>query len=91
MIRLGHQGLQALNEQRVTLPVPEPLRGHLHRIRAGEARLADVLSEVDELIEALKAAPRQMRIPPVYLEYEQALISIYREHWDETWRPIGLE
>ena len=91
LIRLGHQGLQALNEQRVTLPVPEPLRGHLRRIRAGEARLADVLNEVDELIEGLKVAPLHMRIPPVDLGYEQALISIYREHWDETWRPIGLE
>jgi hypothetical protein len=91
LLRIGHQGLEALNEQRVTLPVPEPLRGRLRQIRVGEASLADVLREVDELIGRLEVAPRYLRDPPVDLEYEQWLIHVYQEHWGRTWKPVMLE
>jgi hypothetical protein len=91
LLRIGHQGIEALNEQRVTLPVAEPLLGRLRQVRAGQASVADILREVDELIGQLEVAPRYMRNPPVDVEYEQWLISIYREHWNQTWRPIFLE
>jgi hypothetical protein len=91
LLRIGHQGIEALNEQRVTLPVAEPLLGRLRQVRAGEAHVDDILHEADELIGQLEVAPRHMRDPPVDVEYEQWLIHVYREHWDQTWKPVVLE
>ena len=45
-LRLGIQGVELLTTGRITLPVPEPTRTYLRRIRHGEVSLDEVLGEV---------------------------------------------
>lgn len=91
LLRVGHQGLEALRDETVTLPVPEPLRSRLREVRSGRADVDGILSEIDELIGMLELAPLRMQEPPASLCYRQALVRIYLEHWNRTWQPLGLE
>lgn len=91
LVRLGHQGIEAMNDHCVTLPAPEPLRGRIRQINRGEVSEVDALREIEELISGLQVAPFYMRDPPVEAEYEQWLISVHVEHWTRTWRPAILE
>lgn len=47
-LRLGVQGIELLSTGRITLPVPEPDRATLRRIRRGEVDLAQVLGMIDD-------------------------------------------
>ncbi|MGW5240042.1 DNA polymerase beta superfamily protein [Monashia sp. NPDC004114] len=46
-LRLGIQGVELLTTGRITLPVPEPERSYLRRVRRGEVGLAEVVAKVD--------------------------------------------
>jgi hypothetical protein len=90
-VRIGYQGLELLENGHITLPIPEPERSHLLEVRLGETPLEDVLTELDNLIRALERAPIPATNPSNELIIERWLIEAYRRHWDETWRPAGLE
>lgn len=90
-LRIGYQGLELMNEDMITLPIPEPRRSHLLDVRMGSVPLPEILAELDDLIDQLAKAPFRISTPPVELTVEQWLISAYQRHWDETWRPPILE
>lgn len=46
-LRLGAQGVELLTTGRITLPIPEPERSHLRKVRRGEVDLSDVVDEVN--------------------------------------------
>lgn len=86
-VRVGYQGLELLGNGRISLPVPEPHRSRLMEIRRGKVLLADVLSELDDLIVELHRAPRRMMQPLPELQLEQWLIETYQQYWREHWTP----
>jgi uncharacterized protein len=49
MLRLGYQGVEFLETGRLSLPVREPVRGHLMDVRQGRSNLTEVLSECTQL------------------------------------------
>lgn len=54
-LRLGVQGVELLTTGRITLPVPEPDREYLRRVRRGDVALAEVIEEVDAAEERLRS------------------------------------
>lgn len=62
-LRLGLQGVELLTTGRITLPVPEPRRTYLRRVRRGEVTLNEVLSEVDAAEAQLIALRDGSRLP----------------------------
>ncbi|MGY1695835.1 MULTISPECIES: nucleotidyltransferase domain-containing protein [unclassified Geodermatophilus] len=62
-LRLGLQGVELLTTGRITLPVPEPDRAYLRRVRRGEVPLAEVVAAVDDA-EARLAALRDSPAVP---------------------------
>jgi uncharacterized protein len=54
-LRLGVQGVELLTTGRITLPVPEPDRIYLRRVRRGEVGLEEVIDRVDQAAEHLVA------------------------------------
>lgn len=90
-LRVGYQGLELLHSGQISLPVPEPHRTRLMEVRLGEVPLEDVTAELDGLIAKLERAPLRISSPPPDLVIEQWMIEAYRQHWEETWRPMGLE
>lgn len=89
-LRIGYQGIELLNDFRITLPVPEAQRNRLMDVRMGNVPPGEILEELDELIAELEAAPIAGQDPPPELVIEQWLIQTYLSAWSE-WRPIGLE
>lgn len=58
-LRLGLQGVELLTTGRITLPVPEPHRGYLRAIRAGQVPLGEVVdavSDAEQHLERLRAS-----------------------------------
>ncbi|QDP96580.1 hypothetical protein FOE78_12280 [Microlunatus elymi] len=45
-LRLGFQGVEFATTGRISLPIPEPVRGRLRAVRRGEIDLAAVLAEI---------------------------------------------
>ena len=89
-LRIGYQGIELLNNQRITLPVPEPQRSRLMDVRMGTVPPEDILEELDGLIVDLENSPETLQDPPADLVIEQWLIDTYLSAWSE-WQPIGLE
>lgn len=55
MLRLGHQGVEYLTTQRLSLPVPGELGDHLREVRRGEVSFDAVITEAEELERQVKA------------------------------------
>lgn len=90
-LRVGNQAVEAYYEDRVTLPVPEPLRDRLRRVLARETDLASVQAELDGLIRRLEVAPHVVSTTPLGFSARQSVITNYFRHWDRTWRPVAFE
>lgn len=89
-LRIGYQGLELLDERRITLPVPEPQRDRLMEVRMGTVPLDDILSELDDLVTRLEERQPPQQMPPSDLVVEQWLVSAYKRHWADAWSPKGL-
>lgn len=63
-LRLGIQGVELLTTGRITLPVPEPTRTYLRRIRHGEVSLDEVLGEVGAAEARLVGLRDGSELPP---------------------------
>ena len=57
-LRIAYQGIELLATGRITLPVPEPERSELRRVRAGEVPLDDVLAHARRRVRAARGAGR---------------------------------
>jgi hypothetical protein len=62
-LRIGHQGIELLTTGRITLPMPEPVRSELRRVRSGEVALGAVLAELDRVTARLEEATRSADLP----------------------------
>ncbi|MBM6403170.1 nucleotidyltransferase domain-containing protein [Phycicoccus sp. CSK15P-2] len=63
-LRLGIQGVELLTTGRITLPVPEPGREYLRRVRHGEVELDEVVAKVDEAESRLTLLQGSADVPP---------------------------
>ncbi|WP_205697674.1 DNA polymerase beta superfamily protein [Conexibacter sp. SYSU D00693] len=63
-LRIGLQGIELLATGRITLPMPEPHRGRLRAVRAGDVPLDDVLAELDAVTAQLEEATTAGDLPP---------------------------
>ncbi len=63
-LRLGVQGVELLTTGRITLPVPEPDRTYLRRIRRGEVPLTEVVAAVQDAEARLVALRDSPAVPP---------------------------
>jgi hypothetical protein len=62
-LRLGVQGVELLTTGRITLPVPEPHREYLLKIRRGEIQLQEVVGAVNDAERALVALRESATVP----------------------------
>jgi len=83
MLRLGHQGVEFLESGRLTLPMREPIRGHLMDVRRGQSNLADVLAECNQLELRLSALLDSSPLPlePDVETVEAFVMDTYAAAW----------
>lgn len=83
MIRLGIQGIEFMETGRLTLPMPEPQRESIMRIRRGEADVNDVLTFSGELERELEDLLDESPLPerPDHDAVNSYLIGAYQNHW----------
>lgn len=62
-LRLGVQGVELLTTGRITLPVPEPHREYLLRVRRGEVPLQDVIGAVNHAEQSLLELRESATVP----------------------------
>jgi uncharacterized protein len=88
-LRLAYQGLEIVRDGRLTLPMPEPERERVLRIKRGEvAELTEVLTEIDQ-VEAAVQHHLDTGRTPLPAEPDLAAISAWaaqahREYWGWT-------
>jgi predicted nucleotidyltransferase len=83
LCRLGYQGLEFVRSGRLTLPMAEPERGWLYRLRQGEIPFAEMQARADEIEAALEAAIPASPLPeePDQPAVEAWMQSAYRRVW----------
>jgi len=82
-LRLGYQGIELLEAERVTLPMPEPERSSVMAVRLGHRSFDEVLAEIDEVERRLEAALEGTTLPdqPDDDAVNTFLVDAYREAW----------
>jgi predicted nucleotidyltransferase len=82
-LRLGYQGLELLEQGRLTLPLPEPARSRVMAVRRGEVAFDDVMAEIDEIEGRVGAALEMTQLPdePDRRAVDEFLVSAYRRAW----------
>ena len=83
-LRIAVQGIELLSSGRITLPVPEPERTELRRVRAGELALDDVLERIDAATVQLEELADDPSLParPDIARVDAFLVRTYRAAWD---------
>ena len=83
MLRLGHQGVEFLETGILSLPMREPVRGHLMDVRRGRSNLADVLGECTELELRLTTLLDSSPLPsePDVRRVERFVMDAYAARW----------
>jgi predicted nucleotidyltransferase len=83
LCRLGYQGLEFVQTGRLTLPMAEPQRTWLYRLRQGEVSLSEMQARADEIETALEAAIASSPLPeePDVAAVEAWMQSAYRRVW----------
>ena len=83
MLRLGYQGVEFLESGSLTLPMREPVRGHLMDVRRGRSNLADVLAEYTQLEMRLSALSDSSPLPlePDLQTVESFVMDTYSAAW----------
>lgn len=64
MLRLGHQGVAFINNGKLTLPIPEPIRQGLMDVRMGKVTLLDVLDQANYLAVQLNTLRQDPLLTP---------------------------
>jgi hypothetical protein len=88
-LRLAYQGLEIVRDGRLTLPMPDPQRERVLRVKRGEvADLADVLDEIDQVQAAVQQWLAGGRSPlpagPDLAAISAWSIRAHRQHWGWT-------
>jgi predicted nucleotidyltransferase len=83
-LRIAHQGAELLTTGRITLPMAEPARSSLRRVRAGEVPLDAVLDDLDEATAALERASEDEALPERsdVARVNAFVVRAYRSAWD---------
>ena len=83
MLRLGHQGVEFLETGRLTLPMREPVRGHLMEVRRGLIKLADVMEECTQVELRISALLDSSPLPdqPDLKTVEAFIMDTYATAW----------
>jgi uncharacterized protein len=84
-LRIAHQGIELLEEGRITLPVAEPARTALREGRAGAVPLDEVLDRLDAATAALDHACESANVPERsdVARVDAFVVRAYRRAWDE--------
>jgi hypothetical protein len=88
-LRLGYQGLEIVREGRLTLPMPEPERERVLRVKRGEVReLASVLEEIEmvrgRVLDALASGRTPLPERPDLATVSAWCVTAHRRHWGWT-------
>jgi uncharacterized protein len=83
-LRIAYQGIELLTSGRITLPVPEPERSALRRVRAGEEPLDDVLAHLDGVTTRLEEVTDGADLPakPDVAAVDAFIVRAYRTSWE---------
>jgi hypothetical protein len=83
-LRIAYQGIELLTTGRITLPVPEPERSALRRVRAGEQPLDDVLAHLDGVTTRLEEVTDGADLPakPDVAAVDAFIVRAYRTSWE---------
>lgn len=84
MLRLGVQGVEYLQTGRLTLPMPEPVRGQLRGVRTGALSLQECLTWAGELERELKDMINSSPLPrePDARDIDSFLSTTYELFWN---------
>jgi predicted nucleotidyltransferase len=91
MLRLGFQGIEFLETGRLVLPVVEPTRAYLLKVRTGVYNVEEVLSKCRELEDQLRHLLDESPLPkfPDEEKVERWMCRVYLESWkanDQWWK-----
>jgi len=83
-LRIVHQGYELLTTGRINLPVAEPERSSLMRVRQGEVPLSEVLDRLHEQSARLEHAMLSDDLPeePEHERVDRFLVDAYQRAWD---------
>ncbi|OHT88380.1 DNA polymerase beta superfamily protein [Mycobacteroides saopaulense] len=82
-IRLGIQGIELMEEGRITLPMPRPERDQLVDVRHGKYTVVEALAWLDEVTARLEHLTETADLPeqPDSAVIDDWLVRTYRRHW----------
>jgi uncharacterized protein len=88
-LRLAYQGLEIARDGRLTLPMPEPQRERVLRVKRGEVpAMADVLAEIEglqsQIEQVLAAGQTPLPVEPDWAVISAWSIQAHRQHWGWT-------
>jgi hypothetical protein len=88
-LRLAYQGLEIARDGRLTLPMPEPQRERVLRVKRGEVpAMADVLAEIEglqsQIEQVLAAGQTPLPVEPDWAVISAWSIHAHRQHWGWT-------
>jgi uncharacterized protein len=91
-LRLAHQGQQIAREGHLTLPMPEPQRERVRRVKRGEVdRLDDVLDEISriqaDIEDTLASGRTPLPVDPDLATVSEWSVAAHRRHWG--WDPTA--
>lgn len=86
MVRLGLQGVELLETGRITLPMPEPSRSWLRKMRVGRVTRQEALDASETLEQHLRGLVESSHLPPEpdRRRANEWLIDTYRDVWGWT-------
>jgi len=82
-LRIGHQGVELMDDGRISLPMRDPVRHELLAVRRGEVPLPEVLTALHDVTRRLEQAMLTAGVPeePDRTAVNTFLIDAYRNHW----------
>ncbi len=82
-LRIGHQGHELLTTGRISLPVAEPARSELRRVRAGEPAIEEVVDALHDAAGRLERALLCADVPdePDRAAVDRFLLDAYERAW----------
>ena len=89
MLRLGHQGVAFINNGKLTLPIPEPIRQELMDVRKGGVTLLDVLDQANYLAVQLNALRQDPLLTPTAPQrpFSEWVTTTHMDEWcGRHWR-----
>jgi hypothetical protein len=88
-LRLAYQGLEIARSGQLTLPMPEPQREHVLRVKRGDVpTIGDVLAQIEhvqsQIEQALAAGHTPLPVGPDWAAISSWSVQAHRQHWGWT-------